>query len=139
MDTSLTSLSEFPQLDSLMKENKENRFNSLNMIMSFGPKPGSFFADAYSLKRYKWLNLPTGLEDQIQKNICVKGYGNGEIQEVAMNARGGWIIVFNKGKRFEFGGNLPYELRKALQRARQTKLAHPKADISIHVRAFCSY
>jgi hypothetical protein len=36
-------------------------------------------------------------------------------------------------KRFELGGEPPYELKRALQHAQETRAACPRVDVTIHV------
>ncbi|KAH7087346.1 hypothetical protein FB567DRAFT_628322 [Paraphoma chrysanthemicola] len=78
------------------------------LLLSLGPNPGSFFAHIGSLKRYRYTNLPTELENIIQ------GKKYGTIHDVAMNAAGGWVIQFDEGRRYRMGGDLPPPLMNAL-------------------------
>lgn len=120
-------------LESLARENKEKGVLGVNMTASLGPLPGSIFVDAYALKRYKRANLPVDLEDNIQRILDVKGYGDGEIHDVVMNANGGWVMLLDGGKKFAFGGELPFDLRVLLEDTKKSKRQMPKLDMSIHV------
>ena len=61
------------------------------MTISFGPRSGSFFINAYSLKCYQWENLPADLNRELQK-LYSRGYEKSGIQDLAMNALGGWVV-----------------------------------------------
>ncbi|PMD44602.1 hypothetical protein L207DRAFT_525915 [Hyaloscypha variabilis F] len=148
LPTSPTSISELALLKPLRDKNEANGYDGSEMIISFGPHSSSFFADvtAESLKRYNWRNLPIGLEDEIQKNLDAKGYGN--IYQVMMNGEkidskdfkveGGWVILFGRGESFAFGGKLPPRLEGILRQAKEDQAAKrgalfgPKIDNSIH-------
>jgi hypothetical protein len=106
----------------------------LDMTITFGSKPGSFFVDAFSIPRYGWANLPPDLDNLIQRIVCVKGYGDGVIKNVALNANGGWVMSLDEGSRFEFGGELPYDLRIVLQDAQKNNSEQPGLKITIEVR-----
>jgi hypothetical protein len=62
------------------------------------------------------------LEDEIQKHLSLYGYGTqtkwqeNKIHDVALNARGGWVIQFKRGSQFIWsqGDQLPMELQRAL-------------------------
>jgi len=102
------------------------KFNKMaNLITSFGPSPGSFFADSFDLKRYRWANLPADLEDEIQNHICCNRYG--KIFDVAINAMGGWVMQLDRGKQFSWGGRLPDDLTQALSAGKRRK-----ATINVH-------
>jgi hypothetical protein len=113
------SFGEIEALKMFAQENELNGFKEVDLIISFGGESGSFFADAFRLKRYRWNKLPIDLEDEIQKEVCRNGYG--KIYDVAMNAVGGWVMQLNKGARFRWGGQLPEDLKQALQRGSQRK------------------
>ncbi|KUJ15891.1 uncharacterized protein LY89DRAFT_783143 [Mollisia scopiformis] len=140
LETSSTAISELAQLEPLRIDNEKNGYDGSEMIISFGPRASSFFADvtAPALKRYKSSNLPLGLEDEIQKNMSVQGYGN--IYEVMINPatssekEDGWVILYAEGKKFAFGGALPHRLKEVLKEAKEAKkgtFLRPK-DNSIH-------
>jgi hypothetical protein len=69
-DTNQNIYNELDELQKLATE-EEHKFaqskRKADLIASFGPFSDSFFADAFRLKRYRWRNLPTDLEDEIQK------------------------------------------------------------------------
>lgn len=98
------------------------KFNQqADIITSFGPKAGSFFADPYRLAYYRWSNLPSDLEGAIQMHVSMYGYGNqksfqdNRIHDVAVNANGGWIMQLKRGSQFEWSREgLPSELQRAL-------------------------
>lgn len=113
---SAVSIGEISALQALALENKENRHRETDLILSFGPASGSFFADAFRLKRYRWQNLPVGLEDAVQRNVCLNGYG--KIHDIAVNSMGGWVMQTNEGTQFQWGGELPTELKQALSSGR---------------------
>jgi len=84
--------------------------------------PGSFFVDSFRLKRYRWNNLPPDLEDEIQKVISTTGWveaGKGKIWDVAINASGGWVMLLDQGKDWKMGGELPKNLRHALEEGKK--------------------
>jgi len=87
------------------------------VVLSFGPAPGSFFADDCGT-RYRWANLPFDLEDTLQKIVCLHGYG--KISDVAINAAGGWVVQLD-GVDYEWGGQLPDRLRRALKTGKERK------------------
>jgi hypothetical protein len=109
---SAVSIGEISALQALSQDNKENRHKETDLILSFGPAPGSFFANAYRLKRYRWANLPVGLEDAVQRNVCLNRYG--KIHDIAINSMGGWVMQTNEGAQFQWDGQLPKELKQAL-------------------------
>ncbi|RDL32092.1 uncharacterized protein BP5553_09494 [Venustampulla echinocandica] len=121
------SYAEIENLQALAIENnaaaKKNFTASLNV--SFGPRPGSFFADACELKRYRWRNLPAGLENEIQRLLSSASFwkrtGYGKIYDVAMNASEGWVLLQKKGEKYTWGGILPEELKEALQQGKDRK------------------
>lgn len=119
--TSPKMLCEIEALQCLAQNNRTNipPYHETDMLLSLGPAPGSFFADAYRLKRYRWANLPASLEDEIQKEICHKSYGI--IYDVAINSAGGWVVQLEKGKLYRWGGALPQELERALSEGRRRK------------------
>jgi hypothetical protein len=86
--------------------------------LSFGPAPGSFFADDCRT-RYRWNNLPISLENAIQRIVCIQGYGR--ISDVTMNAAGGWVILLKNRPEYEWGGQLPDRLVQALRDGKQRK------------------
>ena len=90
------------------------------LLLSLGPAPGSFFAEMSSLKRYRWTNLPSDLEDEIQQELCRSGYGT--IYDVTINSAGGWVLQFNEGKTYKWGGKLPRELKNALETRKEQKI-----------------
>lgn len=112
-------LAEISALKTLAKDNKANGYHEDELILGLGPGPGSFFADAYELERYRWSNLPIDLEDEIQKEICRKGYG--KIYNIAINSDGGWVIQRDKGRDYDWGGALPRELEYALSEGKKKK------------------
>jgi hypothetical protein len=90
------------------------------------------FADAIKLHRYRWANLPIDLNNAIQDELNLRGYG--KISDVAMNATGGWVMHFReedavgrwlRGRKqsaqFRWGGELPDELKKALEQGRDRR------------------
>jgi hypothetical protein len=95
--------------------------------VSFGPRPGSFFADAVALKRYRWNNLPASLDDKLQdllsKRSIWSGSGHGKIHDVAINASEGWVLLLERGKKYDWGGALPEELKEALKQGKDRKAA----------------
>jgi hypothetical protein len=95
----------------------ESRSGGEELSITFGPFPGSFFADD-GRTRYRWVNLPSDLEDAIQRLVCKHGYG--KIVDIAINARGGWV-VHKKNDDIEFGGQLPERLQQALLDAKRRK------------------
>ena len=106
------------EIDALAKISAQHERHDIpllsGLLLSLGPAPGSFFADSPVLKRYRWANLPVGLEDTIQEEVCRKGYG--KIHDVAINSVGGWVLQLKEGKRYRWGGNLPTELQNALSK-----------------------
>jgi len=88
------------------------------VILRFGPDPGSFFADDCRT-RYCWAKLPFGLEHTLQKIVCIRGYG--KISDVAINAAGGWVVQLKDGADYEWGGQLPDRLHQALENGKKRK------------------
>lgn len=121
------SYAEIENLQAFATENnaavKKDFTASLNV--SFGPRAGSFFADACELKRYRWRNLPAGLENEIQRLLSTTSFwkksGYGKIYEVAINASEGWVLLQKKGEKYTWGGTLPVELEEALQHGKDRK------------------
>jgi len=134
VETAYVPISESALLESLRRENEQHGYLGPNMITCLGPRPGSAFIKAYSLKRYEWENLPPDLNRELLK-IYSKGYEKSGIQDLAMNALGGWVILLNEGKNFAFGGELPFTLRILLQDAQEKQREKPKLKISIYVSA----
>jgi hypothetical protein len=100
------------------------------MITSFGPHPGSFFADAFHLSRYRWSNLPAELENRIQEHVSLYGCANqktcqeNKIHDVTINAVGDWVMQLKRGARFIWShgeGRLPNELQDALAEGERRK------------------
>jgi len=82
------------------------------------------------LKRYRWNNLPPDLENEIQEIICSNKWvkeGKGKIWDVAINAKGGWVMLLDQGKDWKMGGELPRALQHALEEGK-------KNGVSIAVR-----
>ncbi len=135
LDASTTLYEEIKELSTLATEEEKllaRTGRKANLIASFGPSPGSFFVDAFRQKRYRWQNLPADLEDEIQKIVCEYGWvkeGKGKIWDVAINARGGWVLQLDEGADWRFGGELHPTLENALQEYRGRK------GSSIEVRA----
>jgi len=118
---------EIAQLGILADEDQRKSGRKANLIASFGPAPGAFFADAFRLGRYRRVNLPVDLENRIQVILDKKAYSKAKIYDVAINGSGGWVIQFDRGKSFEMGGTIPVDLREALELGR-------KRNLSINVR-----
>jgi hypothetical protein len=59
------------------------------------------------------------LEDEIQQEVCAKGYGS--ISSIAINAAGGWVMTLNDGKDHRKGGELPKKLCDALNEGKLEK------------------
>lgn len=99
------------------------------LTVSFGPSSGSFFADAPRLKRYRWANLPSELDDALQGHICRNGYGDakGKIKNVCMNSQNGWIMQVGRDNQVIIGGKLPAELENVLK-----SLGKKKPFIKVH-------
>jgi hypothetical protein len=102
-----------------------------DLTVSFGPSSGSFFADAPRLKRYRWANCPTELDDALQEHICRNGYGDtkGKIKNVCMNSQNGWIIQVGRDNQVIVGGKLPTELENVLK-----SLGKKKPSIKVILR-----
>jgi hypothetical protein len=128
---SAASIGEINALQALAEENKQNGHRETDLILSFGPASGSFFADAFRLKRYRWANLPVDLEDAVQRNVCLKGYGY--IHDIAMNSRGGWVMQTDGGAGFQWGGQLPSDLEQALsnEKGRKASINVMKSQYSL--------
>lgn len=126
---------EISELQQLAREDGVNLNRKADLITSFGPYPGSFLADAFRLKRYRWANLPADLERAIQNHLCLHGYGKKDtkIHDVAMNAQGGWVMQLDNGSDFLCGGELPPELKKALEDRVRTRKA---TIIVIRIRSY---
>jgi hypothetical protein len=92
-------------------KSKASEYQMQGILLSFGPSPSSFLLD-YRDERYRWANLPVGLQDAVQDIVCRKGYGR--IFDVAMNAAGGWVMQLKEGAKYLWGGELPERLEKAL-------------------------
>lgn len=121
--TSATShlINEIDGVRTLSEQNKRSKppYKEEDLLLSLGPGPGSFFADAFRLKRYKWHNLPSDLEDEIQRELGRKKYGT--IYDVALNSAGGWILQLKEGKKYRWGGTLPREIEAALEAGQARK------------------
>jgi hypothetical protein len=98
-------------------EANESKAGGEELLVTFGPAPGSFFADDRR-SRYRWANLPTHLEDTLQRLVCKHGYGR--IVDVTINSTGGWVVQL-KNDDFEFGGELPARLQSSLQEGKKRK------------------
>ncbi|KAH8655990.1 hypothetical protein BGZ60DRAFT_417594 [Tricladium varicosporioides] len=97
----------------------------VNLKTSYGPTAGSFFADSFTprgLKRYRWSNLPSDLENELQDLLGNGGYEKARIQDVCMNRDGGWVVVSKDGQRYIWGGNLPHDLVAALLVGKESKI-----------------
>ncbi|KAH7413515.1 hypothetical protein BKA64DRAFT_661166 [Cadophora sp. MPI-SDFR-AT-0126] len=124
------SYAEIPQLSTLALQNasKAKRNCSPSMNVTFGPRPGSFFADMCELKEYRWSSLPWSLEEKLQ-SLMTRGARlfrrgtYGKIFDVAINASGGWVLLSKKGGKYEWGGDLPVELTRALEFGVERKAA----------------
>lgn len=129
-------LAEIDALAALAKDNlaHDPPYREADLLLSLGPAPGSFFADAFRLRRYRWSNLPVDLEDNIQKEVCSHGYGR--IYDVAINSVGGWVLQFDKGKTYKWGGMLPNELENALQEGRNGNVTIKVRISSFHHRDY---
>ena len=114
MPASDNCVKEVDALQALAEENRQNGHRGADMILTFGPDSGSFFADAFSLKRYRWANLPAELENAIQKNMSTNGYG--KIHDISINSHGGWVMQTKEGAQFQWGGRLPKMLEQALSK-----------------------
>lgn len=121
---------EIAELSRLAQQDAVKLNHSADLIASFGPRPGSFFADAFRLNRYRWSKLPADLEDEIQKHVSLSGYGNqktwqdNKIHDVAINCTGGWIMQLKRGTRFLWSQGergLPAELQSALAEGERRK------------------
>jgi hypothetical protein len=105
-----------------------------NLIVSFGPDAGSFFAEAWrpKLKDYRWENLPPALNSKLQN---LRGCGK-RIWDVALNASKGWVLQLDEGKQWVYGGSLPRELERALsEMSRKNMAAWTWKKVSITVRS----
>ena len=122
LPASNVSIKEINELRALLITGNDQRAHKeADLILSFGPTSGSFFANLIHLKRYRWANLPAKLEDEIQNNVSKNGYG--KIREIAMNSVGGWIIQYQNGRDFQWGGRLPPALDEALFTGKRSKAA----------------
>jgi hypothetical protein len=93
-----------------------------NLITSFGPAAGSFFAEGWRprLKRYAWENLPPDLNRKLQE----LKYGG--IWDVALNASNGWVLQLDEGRQWIYGGSLHPELARALSEVRDKNVVSRK-------------
>jgi hypothetical protein len=121
---------EIAELSKLAQQDAQKFNHRADIITSFGPHSGSFFADAFRLNRYRWSNLPADLEDRIQEHVSLYGYGNqktwqeNKIHDVAINTVGGWIMQLKRGAHFIWSqgeGRLPKELQEALAEGERRK------------------
>lgn len=99
--------------------------SKVNLKTSYGPTAGSFFADSFTpkgLKRYRWSNLPSDLENELQDLLGNGGYEKAKIQDVCMNRENGWVVVSKDGQRYSCGGNLPHDLVAALSVGKESKI-----------------
>jgi hypothetical protein len=104
-----------------------------NLITSFGPAAGSFFADAWKpkLKCYRWENLPADLNRKLQE---LRKYGS--IWDVALNASNGWVLQLDKGKQWVYGGPLHRDLERALSEVQdRNMISRSWKRVSITVRS----
>ncbi|KAK0122515.1 hypothetical protein ONS95_010743 [Cadophora gregata] len=124
------SYAEIPQLASLALQNagRAKRNCTPSMNVTFGPQPGSFFADLCEVKEYRWSHLPPSLESKLQSLMTANAtflrrgiYG--KIFDVAINASEGWVLLMKKGEKYERGGELPPELIRALELGVERKAA----------------
>jgi hypothetical protein len=131
---------EIEALERLARGNDPNRSRRPDLIVSFGPASGSYFANARHLGKYRWRKLPVSLEEAIQDHLSEHKYG--KIHDVAMNAVGGWVMQTNGGSSFQWGGQLPDDLDRALENGKtrnatisvrnfksQTRILGNQADI----------
>lgn len=116
-----TSYAEIPHLASLALQNaRRARRNCVpSMNITFGPRPGSFFADACEMREYRWANLPWSLEEKLQSLMTgsarfFRRGTYGRIFDVVINASEGWVLLSKKGTKYEWGGDLPPDLTRAL-------------------------
>ena len=114
---------EIAELSRLAQQHAAKFNHTADIITSFGPHLGLFFADAFRLNRYRWSNLPTDLRDEIQKHVSLHGHGNrklgGTIRSVMwlLMPWMGWIMQLRRGERFirsQGDRRLPEELQSAL-------------------------
>jgi hypothetical protein len=142
LDTNLTICNEIDELEELATEERiKNKLDGnckqeANFIASFGPSSNSFFADSIHLKQYRWRNLPSDLESEIQKVVCRKGWvleGKTKIYDLAINSNGGWVMQLNEGKEWRTGGEgkLPETLRNALVQGKTRKDSIAVSDSKI--------
>ncbi|KAH6717516.1 hypothetical protein BKA61DRAFT_715798 [Leptodontidium sp. MPI-SDFR-AT-0119] len=126
------SYAEIEHLEGLARKNaaKVKRNCVASMNVTFGPKSGSFFADVCELKEYRWANLPWTLEERLQSLMsstrffgCFRRGMYGKIYDVAINASEGWIMLLKQGEKYEWGGELPADLRRALEHGKERKAA----------------
>jgi hypothetical protein len=126
LDSAGNFVLETDDLRTFVAETKEKvERDKPEIVLSVGPAPGSFWADNRK-SRGCWSNLPRSLEEALQRLSQTKPYGS--ILNVAINADGGWVIqlkpklLSSKGEpTYEFGGDLPYELKKTLEDGKQSK------------------
>jgi hypothetical protein len=114
---------EIAELRKLADLDKDEHGGDANLIVSFGPTAGSFFADAWrpKLKCYRWENLPADLNRKLQ---ALRKYGN--IWDVALNASNGWVLQLDKGRRWAYGGELHAELEWVLSETRDDNMNSKK-------------
>ncbi|KAH7370939.1 hypothetical protein BKA65DRAFT_532463 [Rhexocercosporidium sp. MPI-PUGE-AT-0058] len=123
------SYAEIEQLEGLARKNaaKARRNYVPNMNLTFGPRSGSYFADVCELKEYRWANLPYSLEETLQSLMSRKRLFRrgtyGKIYDVAINARGGWVLLLKQGEKYEWDGELPADLRRTLEHGAARKAA----------------
>lgn len=130
------SYAEISQLSSLALQNagRAGRNCTPSINVTFGPRPGSYFADVCELKEYRWANLPVSLEEKLQslmtRSASMFSRGTyGKIFDVAINASEGWVLLSRKGQKYEWGGELPADLIRALysgvERKAAISVSHP--------------
>ncbi|KAF2671462.1 hypothetical protein BT63DRAFT_423665 [Microthyrium microscopicum] len=119
LDATSSMIEEIAELQSFVNASKSKANpGGEPAFLSFGPDPGSFFADNGET-RYRWSNLPHDLDDAIQDIVCRERYG--KIHDVAINGAGGWVIQLNKGKEYKWGGPLEERFRVALENGEQRR------------------
>jgi hypothetical protein len=114
-----TIYKEIAQLQDLADLDQKEHGGDANLITSFGPTAGSFFADAWrpKLRFYRSENLPPELNKKIQ---TVRGYG--KIWDVALNALNGWVLQLDRGRQWVSGGKLHHELERVLSETRDRNM-----------------